>query len=314
MKTNALIGPVVSSLTRRRWLAGGVALAAAGSMRSSEGGEGWIDAHSHVWTPDLEAYPVAEGFSRDDLQPASFTGEELLAIARPHGVSRVVLIQMSFYRTDNRYMLDCIKGNPGVFSGVAIIDHEAADAVGEMRRLKAAGVRGFRLYASRENAGAWAASASMRRMWETAAEEGMAMCLLADPDALPAIRGMCRAHPSTKVVIDHFARLGMRGAATEEQVEQLTALAEFPLVNVKTSAFYALGQKRAPYLDLGPMIRQLRDAYGANRLMWASDCPYQAVGDHNYGDSIALIRDRLDFLSEEDRKWMLRGTAERLFF
>jgi hypothetical protein len=28
----------------------------------------------------------------------------------------------------------------------------------------------------------------------------------------------------------------------------------------------------------------------------------------------ALIRDRLDFLSVTDKAWMLRGTAERVFF
>jgi hypothetical protein len=35
---------------------------------------------------------------------------------------------------------------------------------------------------------------------------------------------------------------------------------------------------------------------------------------HTYADSIALIRDRLDFLTEEDKAWMLRKTAEKLFF
>ena len=83
---------------------------------------------------------------------------------------------------------------------------------------------------------------------------------------------------------------------------------------VKTSAFYALGEKKAPYLDLAPMIRRLRDAFGASRLMWASDCPFQVDPGHNYHDSIALIRDRLDFLTAEDKDWMLRGTAEKVFF
>ncbi len=48
------------------------------------------------------------------------------------------------------------------------------------------------------------------------------------------------------------------------------------------------------------MIRRVRDAYGAQRLMWASDCPYQVQGEHRYEPSIALVRDRLDFLSDEE--------------
>ncbi len=36
--------------------------------------------------------------------------------------------------------------------------------------------------------------------------------------------------------------------------------------------------------------------------------------DHTYADSMALIRDRLDFLTPEDKSWMLRKTAEKVFF
>lgn len=42
--------------------------------------------------------------------------------------------------------------------------------------------------------------------------------------------------------------------------------------------------------------------------------PYQLVSPHTYRASIALVRDRLDGLSEDDREWLLRKTAERVFF
>ncbi len=300
--------------TRRRFLQSTLAATLAAPRLQAAGEKGFIDAHVHVWTPDTRAYPIAEGFTQADLAPPSFTPEELLAQARPHGVDRIVLIQMSFYRTDNRYMLDSMARFPGVFGGVAIIDHEAADAVAQMKALKAKGVRGFRLYTDKKNAESWLQSDAMKRMWAAGADEGLAMCLLANPDALPAVHALCQAFPKTPVVIDHFARLGMKGAPAESDVENLVRLADFERVHVKTSAFYALGEKKAPYTDLAPMIRRLRDSYGANRLMWATDCPYQVGEGHTYGDSIALIRDRLDFLSAEDKAWMLRGTAEKVFF
>ncbi len=277
-------------------------------------GRGYIDAHVHVWTPDTKRYPVAKTFSEKDLQPPSFTPEELLAEAKPNGVSRIVLIQMSFYKFDNRYMLDSMKRFPGVFSGVAIVDHEAPDVAAKMKSLKAQGVRGFRLYTDREKAEGWIDSPGMKQMWTTAADENLSMCLLANPDALPAVRRMCKAYPKTPVVIDHFARIGMKGSVNETDLDHLCGLSDFETVHVKTSAFYALGKKAAPYTDLGPMIRQLRDNYGANRLMWATDCPYQVGDGHTYADSIALIRDRLDFLTDSDKDWMLRGTAEKVFF
>ena len=48
--------------------------------------------------------------------------------------------------------------------------------------------------------------------------------------------------------------------------------------------------------------------------MWATDSPYQVVNGHTYEASIALIRDRPKFLTDEDKEWLLRKTAENVFF
>ena len=83
---------------------------------------------------------------------------------------------------------------------------------------------------------------------------------------------------------------------------------------VKISAYYALGKKMPPYDDLIPLIRRVCDSFGPARLMWASDCPYQLGGTNTYGASIDLIKKRIDFLSADDRQWLLRKTAEKVFF
>lgn len=305
---------------RRRHLLKGV-LGGAGCLVAGRRGwsepaaaAGFVDAHVHVWTPNTKAYPLAPGFTKAAMQPESFTVEELLAICRPLGVSRVVLIQMSFYGFDNRYMLDAIRQYPGSFSGVAVIDHRQPDLERVIRDLADQGVRGFRVYASRKQAEAWAGDEAMHAFWRHAAAANLAICLLADPDALPVIDRMCIAHPQTPVVIDHFARIGMRTAVDDGSLTRLLGLARFPRVHVKLSAFYALGRKQPPYEDLGSMIRSLRDGFGADRLMWATDCPYQVGPGHGYAASLDLIRSRLDFLSEADRAAILRDTATRLFF
>lgn len=285
--------------------------AGAGPDRAKTGA---IDAHVHVWTPDTKRYPLAAGFRRDEMKPPSFTPEELFAHAQPCGVGRVVLIQMSFYGFDNTYMLDTMHRFEGVFSGVAVIDDSAAQPQDEMRRLAAQGVRGFRIYPRNRPVDRWLDGPGMSAMWKCGAEEGLAMCHLVNPDALSAIDAMCRKHPGTPVVIDHFARIGVDGGVRETDVEQLAGLARHKGAHVKVSAFYALGKKEAPYLDLAPMIRRLCDAYGPERLMWATDCPYQVDQGHTYADSIELVRNRLDFLSEGDRDWLLRKTAEKVFF
>jgi predicted TIM-barrel fold metal-dependent hydrolase len=274
----------------------------------------WIDAHVHVWTPDTDKYPLSKKFKKADMVPASFTPNELLAQCLPQGVTRVVLIQMSFYEFDNRYMLDCMEKHRSVFSGVAIVDESRGDVTDTMKGLSKQGVRGFRLYADREKASAWSGSHGMKAMWGQAADSGLAMCLLANPDALPAILQMCERYPKTRVVIDHFARIGIGGSVDSKQLDDLCRLSKFENVFVKTSAFYALGRKSAPYLDLGPMIERLVKEFGVQRLMWATDCPYQVEKGHTYADSISLIRDRLEFLTDSDKQWILRGTADKVFF
>ncbi|MFM8284911.1 MAG: amidohydrolase family protein [Planctomycetaceae bacterium] len=312
-----MVGPH-GSATRRLWIGGWAATAATlGAGRAGHGDEpteGFVDAHVHVWTPDVARAPLAAGFTAADMQPPSFTPDELLAACRPHGIHRVVLVQMSFYGFDNAFMLDCIAARPDTFSGVAIIDHERPEVAATLRTLRSRGVRGVRLYADRAKAERWEAAAGMDRLWTVAADEGIALCLLADPDALPAIRRQVERFPRATVVIDHCARIGMRGPIDPGDVDALVALAAFPGVHVKVSAFYALGAKAAPYDDLAPLVRRLRDAFGAERLVWGSDAPYQLAPGHGYGPSVALPRERLDFLSASERRAMLRGTAVRLFF
>lgn len=273
-----------------------------------------IDAHVHVWTPDTQRYPLAAGFEKKNMAPASFTPDQLFAHCKPQGVSRIVLIQMSFYRYDNRYMLDSIAAHPGTFSGVAIIDENAADVRGRMKDLAKQGVRGFRVYTSSKDVNAWLATPGMQEMWKVAADEGLNICLLINPETLAAVNKMCIQYPQTPVVVDHFARVGMAGPVTRAHLDRLLHLSVHKKLTLKTSAFYALGKKTPPYTDLGPMIKECRDYFGADRLMWASDCPFQVDPGHTYQDSIALIRDHLPFLSSSDKAAMLGKTAERVFF
>ncbi|MGV3486919.1 MAG: amidohydrolase family protein [Planctomycetaceae bacterium] len=284
--------------------------AAVANTQSTE----WIDAHVHVWTPDTKRYPLAQPFQVSDMQPPSFTAEQLFAHSRPAGVGRIVLIQMSFYGYDNSYMLDTMAAHPGIFSGVAIVDPQAAHVAEQIRELSTRGVRGLRIHPGPQQAARWTQDEAMSTVWKAAGELGIAICLLINPSDLPHVDAMCAKFPGVRVVIDHFARVGMSGQIESQPLETLCRLSRFPDVFVKTSAFYALGKKQPPYVDLIPMIRRLYDSYGAERLMWASDCPYQVQGEHTYEESIALIRDRIDFLTDDDKQSLLRGTAERVFF
>ena len=273
----------------------------------------YIDAHVHVWTDDFDRYPLSPPFQESDMNPKTFYPEELLAHTEPSGVNRIVLIQMSYYQFDNRYMLDVMEAYPGVFSGIAIVDWEAERPDETMLQLAEQGVRGFRIYPTDVPIENWLDGPGFERMFAAGATHNLAICPLIDPDALLALSKQCDQFPDTPVIIDHLARIGEDQQIHDAHIDQLCAMAKHPKVMVKVSAFYALGEKAPPYDDLKPLIRRVYEAFGSERLMWASDCPFQVV-DHTYEEGIALVRDRLDFLSESDKEQILRKTAEDFFF
>lgn len=306
-------------VTRRAALAAGTAaLGAVAAQPAADPPRPWIDAHSHIWPPDADKFPLAPGQTPKDLNPPSFTDDQLMAVARPEGVGRVVLIQHSVYHLwDNSYLLDAVRRHPTTFRVQGMVDDHRPNPGAAMRQLLARGVTGFRItpfVRPRDMQAGWLDTPGMAEMWRTGAATRQAMCLLINPADLLAADAMCARHPDTPVVIDHFARIGADGEFRDADVRALCRLARHKLAHVKVSAYYALGRKRPPHDELLPVIRRLVEAFGPRRLMWASDAPYQTQDPNSYRASIALIRDRADFLSREDRDWLLAKTAEAVFF
>src|SRR4051812_17361687 len=308
-------------VTRRAALAAGAATLGAvmtGTEAAADDALPWIDAHSHIWPADVDKYPLAPGQAKKDLDPPNFTDDELLKVARAEGVGRVVLIQHSVYHLwDNAYLLDAVKRHAKLFRVQGMVDDHKPEPGAAMKKLLPLGVTGFRItpfVRKKEEQPKWLDTPGMAEMWETGAETRQAMCPLINPADLPAVDAMCGRHPDTPVVVDHMARVGADGEIRDADVKALCGLARHKHAHVKVSAFYALGKKKPPHDELVPMIRRLLDAFGPNRLMWASDSPYQLQGENTYKASIGLVRDRLDFLSKADREWLLAKTAEAVFF
>jgi predicted TIM-barrel fold metal-dependent hydrolase len=272
----------------------------------------YIDTHVHIWSSDRQKYPLGAGFQSQGINPEAYSADEILAHARPSGVGRVVLVQINFYGFDNSYMLEAIAKCPAFFGGVAVVDGNSKAPDREMRRLAKLGVRGVRLHPEELTASTLDRDGFVK-IFSCAAEERMVVCLLMNPDSLEVVSRQCRKFPDTPLVIDHIARIGMGGTVREADVRDLCSLTKYPGVRVKLSGFYALGQAKPPHLDLAPLIKRVYEAFGAQRLIWGSDCPF-ALSRETYDDAISVIRDRLDFISADDKEWILARTAERLFF
>jgi predicted TIM-barrel fold metal-dependent hydrolase len=196
-----------------------------------------------------------------------------------------------------------------VFAVVGALDRAIGRIAERLRANRALGITGYRI--KPEDNPQWLESDTMKTMWRAGAEHRIAMCPLIRPEFIPSLDPMCRKFPDTPVVIDHCARVDL---GQDDRLQQLCALAKYPKVAVKVSAFYAFGAKKPPYDEQAPKVKALFEAFGPRRLMWASDCPYQLNDGNTYAASIAFMRDRLPFLNAEDKDWILRRTAEKFFF
>ena len=314
-----------SGMGRRAFLGVAAATAALAAARpGSSENIGYVDSHSHLWSPERSRYPLRPGADEANVQPKGFTPGDFFAQARPEGVNRVVIIGHTVhFGFDATYLTDVMKARPGEIAAQAYLDHADPNVTARMAELKRQGVKAFRLRLLDPWQSDFPDSHAIMKAYQFAAMQRLVLCPLTNPDWLPQLDRLSAAFPATTVVIDHFARIGVDGLGQvppvpgtikQEHVANLVKLARHPGVHVKLSAYYALGRRTPPYDDMLPLIKELIRAYGPERLMWGSDSPYQLASPHTYRASIALIRDRLDGVSEEDREWLLRKTAERVFF
>lgn len=316
---------IFRGVTRRGFIAGSAAaaLVTAASSGSAER-LGYIDCHSHLWSPERGRYPLREGAKEEEVKPKGFTPGDFFSHARPEGVSRMVVVGHTVhFGFDARYLVDLVKARPGEIAAQAYLDHEDPNVAARMVALKGQGVKAFRLRLLDPWKTPFPPSHPIVKAYELAARERLVICPLINPDWLPQLGLLSERSPATVVAIDHFGRIGVDGfgkvpavpgTIKDEDVANLVKLAQYPMMHVKLSAYYALGRRTPPYDDMHPLIKELLKAYGPERLMYGSDCPYQLAPGHSYKGSIAVIRDRLDGLSEGDREWLLRRTAERVFF
>ena len=123
--------------------------------------------------------------------------------------------------------------------------------------------------------------------------------------------------PRTKAIIDHWGFFVQNGAIDEKSWEQLLSFAEFPQCYVKVSAVFRNVEPEIewPYLQLDERFVQLKEKFGANRLMWGSDYPF-VQQQCKYKKAISCMAEwplSNKAFSEQDWAFLFRGTAESLF-
>lgn len=225
------------------------------------------DCHVHV-VGSTDRFPQAAHGSYTAL-PAML--ETLRAVAEPVGVNRFVVVQPSFYGSDNSCLFQALEHLGDSGRGVAVVD-VASSSAGVLESYQRRGVCGLRLnfYSSTI---ADADRILERSLKQTAdiLPRGWHIEIIARAGTL-AMAASIIARAEVPIVIDHYG-LPEREAPAEPVGRALVELATLPNVWTKLSAPYRCGPD---HLSTSPPSEWLAAFLQAapNRLIWGSDWPH----------------------------------------
>jgi L-fuconolactonase len=130
------------------------------------------------------------------------------------------------------------------------------------------------------------------------------------PGRVPHLAQYAQRFPEVQFVIDHcgVAFDAPRGEAT---IDDAVAMARYRNVAYKWAhAPSFLSSAPYPFPDLEPKLRRAVDAFGPERVMWASDYTVSRQRA-NWGEALFSIR-HCSSLSQDEKSWILGGTARKV--
>jgi len=290
------------AITRRGFAGAGLGAAIASSARCY-----LIDSHVHVWKKDPR-YP----WYRDTADPPEkdATPEMLLALMKENGVERTVIIQVRYYWWDNSYVADVLKQYPRIFHGVCRVNPLDPAAPDHLSRLvEEQHFHGVRLSPAADGRGDWIRGPLMMPLWMRCRALRVPMCMLAPVTRMPDVAALVEKFPDLTVVIDHMADCPLD---QPRELEKLIALKRYPKVFVKISHTWSLSRHPYPYPDSQEQVKRLYEHFGPKRLMWGTDWP-MVEPYCGYAKALAVVRDEMKFLNDDDKSWILSKTVDRVW-
>ncbi|CAM2178531.1 2-pyrone-4,6-dicarboxylate hydrolase [Burkholderia orbicola] len=187
------------------------------------------------------------------------------------GMSRVVLIQPSFYGVDNSCLVDTLQELGNVARGIAVINSSTPDEM--LQVLVANGVKGVRV--NLESIGLHdpaAARNALKALARRIAPLGWHIQIYATSHVIAAsaevIVGL-----GVPVVLDHFALVQTSYALTQSLLAPIVDLVRSGYAYVKLSAPYRISKGAPNYDDVCPIARLFVEA-NPSQIVWASDWPH----------------------------------------
>ena len=276
---------------------------------------GACDSHVHIIGPQ-DKYPLV---AKRAYTPPPSTVAQLKTLRARLGISRNVLVQPSFYGTDNSCMLDAMAELGPSARGIAVVDPNVSDQT--LRELDAKGVRGIRI--NLESAGIRdpkAAGTLLTQYGKKLKPLNWHIQIYAAITVIGAISGQIADSP-VPVVVDHFGQPNAADGFGQRGFGGLYDLLRARRVYVKLSAPYRVS-KLPDYSDTTWLGRTLMQA-APDHMLWASDWPHtqtipgrplDQVTPFSKVDDVAVMKLFTSWCPDEKtRKLILVDTPEKLY-
>ena len=124
--------------------------------------------------------------------------------------------------------------------------------------------------------------------------------------AWPISARIAERHPGLKLHIDHHGRGGGGGSGTDDaafaDLGDMLALAKYPNVAVKLSGAPSYSSEPYPYRNIHKYIRQIFDAFGAQRCFWGTDITRMPC---SYRQCVTMFTEELPWLQGRDKELVM---------
>jgi predicted TIM-barrel fold metal-dependent hydrolase len=270
------------------------------------------DAQIHLWETERADRPWPTDGRSTPHRPGGFTAEQMLAEMDPIGVDRAVIVPPSWIGETNAYALEAAAQYPSRFAVMGRFDPEDPAFLSQLPTwLDQTHMLGIRITFNTPHFIAGLDEGIFDPLFAGCDRYRIPLMALFSGPLLAKVPPIVERYDSLPLIIDHMGALTRtQGPDAFAHIDLLLALARYPHVFVKTTSAPSNSAESFPYRDVQPFLRQMYDAFGARRLMWGSDIT-RLKG--TYDECLRLFKDELDFLSADDKEWILgKSLAEAL--
>jgi len=266
-------------ITRRRFIGNAAALLASSALSSVESFAesklkpnfdvpiGACDCHIHVIGPQAQ-YPMV---SDRVYTPPECGVPALKQHLKGLNLSRVVLIQPSFYGTDNTFQLLSTQEMGNSARAVIVIDEKTTDQ--ELAKMVSMGARGVRMNLS--TSGIFDAEVARKQLVQLAQrikDFDLHIQIYASAKVIAGIANSIYTLP-VPVVFDHFASIKAAGFEKQIELPVILDLAKSGKIYIKLSGIYRISNASPDYSEVKDLA-QLYVETNPDRMLWASDWPH----------------------------------------